>query len=44
MKIISQGGRRKRENLMQVAERAERHLRTKKHELRERHCQEEEYR
>jgi hypothetical protein len=41
---VSQGGRRKRENLLQLAEKAERHLRMKKHELKERHCQLEEYR
>lgn len=43
MKIISQSGRRKHENFLQLAEKAERHLRMKKHELKERHCQEEEY-
>lgn len=43
MNNISRSGRRKRENLLQLAEKAERHLRTKKHELKERHCREEEY-
>ena len=43
MKIISQSGRRKRENLLQLAKKAERHLRMKKHELKERHYREEEY-